>query len=78
MGGYGSGHYSHCGANKTTDDYHSLDVRRWQRDGLLIPSQSFVWQWLRDDKIVAAITAHSAPGKVTLMNRPGFVGGRFI
>ena len=38
MGGGGSGRYWHYGAKNTTGDYRSIDVRRWQRDGLLAPN----------------------------------------
>jgi hypothetical protein len=42
MGGYGSGR--RFGAD-CTDDYRSIDVRRWQREGFLNAGQSFNWQW---------------------------------
>ena len=35
MGGMGSGRHWYWGAKDTTDDYRSIDVRRWKRDGLL-------------------------------------------
>jgi len=33
MGGCGSGRYRYSGGKNTTDDYYSIDVRRWKRDG---------------------------------------------
>ena len=41
MGGLGSGRRGYFNSNDTTTDYRTLDVRRWQRDGLLDPHQSF-------------------------------------
>ena len=37
MGGPGSGNRCHYGAKSLTDDYRSLDVRRWAREGMLRP-----------------------------------------
>ena len=58
MGGMGSGRRWHFGANDTTDDYRSIDVRRWRRDGLLDPHQSFGWQWSRRGEVVALSLIH--------------------
>lgn len=54
MGGRGSGRYCY-GWKNTTDDYRSIDIRRWKRDGLLVPYRSFKTHWLRHDEIVASI-----------------------
>jgi len=40
MGGIGSGRQRCWFAGGSTDDYFSIDVRRWKRDGLLTPHQS--------------------------------------
>ncbi len=69
MGGMGSGRRWHFGANDTTDDYRSIDVRRWRRDGLLAPHQSFGWQWSRHGEVVASILARTEPGRVILAYR---------
>ncbi|MGZ8916388.1 MAG: hypothetical protein ACXW1Z_25170 [Methylobacter sp.] len=53
MGGYGSGRK--FGAD-CTDNYRSIDVRCWQRDGYLVPGQQLDWQWSQNGKKVAAIT----------------------
>ena len=37
MGGIGSGRRWYPGAKDTIDDYRSIDVRRWKREGLLVP-----------------------------------------
>jgi len=69
MGGMGSGQRWHWGAKDTTDDYRSIDVRRWKRDGLLEPHQSFSWQWSRHGEIVASIRVRAEPGRVILTYR---------
>ncbi len=69
MGGMGSGRHWHYGAKDTTSDYRSIDVRRWQRDGLLAPNQAFGWNWLRNGETVASIRAHTKPGRVILNYR---------
>jgi hypothetical protein len=63
MGGYGSGRK--FGADYT-DDYRSVDVRRWQRDNLLTLGQSFNWQWSRNNEILATIKVKVESGQVRL------------
>lgn len=77
MGGRGSGRRWHFGANDTTGDYRSIDVRRWQRDGLLTPGHSFGWQWSRDGDVVASIRAHTGQGCVHLSYRHRSAGGEW-
>lgn len=69
MGGMGSGRRWYYGANNTTSDYRSLDVRRWQRDGLLTPGRAFGWQWSRDGEVVASIQVRVETGRVYLIYR---------
>jgi len=69
MGGMGSGRRWHFGANDTTDDYRSIDVRRWRRDGLLDAHQSFGWQWSRHGEVVASIRVRTEPDRVILTYR---------
>ena len=64
MGGFGSGR--NFGAD-CTDDYRSIDVRRWQRDGDLTPGQYFNWQWLKDGEKVAAIGVRVETGQLRLI-----------
>ena len=66
MGGIGSGRRWHYGAKDTIDDYRSIDVRRWHRDGLLTPHQSFGWQWLRNGETVASIRVRTEQDRVVL------------
>jgi len=42
MGGYNSGR--RWDSKATTSDYRQLDIRRWQRSGLLVAGRSFAWQ----------------------------------
>ena len=64
MGGFGSGRK--FGAN-CTDDHRSIDVRRWQRDGNLMPGQYLNWQWLQNGEKVAAIGVRVETGKLQLI-----------
>ncbi len=69
MGGMGSGRHWYWGAKDSTDDYRSIDVRRWQRDGLLESHQSFGWQWSRHGEVVASIRVRTEPNRVILTYR---------
>lgn len=69
MGRMGSGRHWHYGAKDTTGDYRAIDVRRWKRDGLLNPNQSFGWQWSHDGEVVASIRVRTEPGRVILTYR---------
>jgi hypothetical protein len=69
MGGRGSGRRWYYGAADCTDEYRSLDVRRWERDGLLMPGRWFGWQWGRDGEIVASIQVVAETDRVTLSYR---------
>lgn len=77
MGGMGSGRRLHYGANDTTNDYRALDVRRWQRDGLLTPGRAFGWQWSRDGEVVASIQVRVETGRVYLIYRHRNGGGEW-
>lgn len=69
MGGINSGRHWHWDAKSTTDDYRSIDVRRWKRDGLLKPDLFFKWQWSRHDKVIASIGVRTGSDRVTLIYR---------
>jgi hypothetical protein len=69
MGGTGSGRRWHYGAKYTTNDYRSIDVRRWAREGLLTPDQAFSCQWSRDGEVVASISAFTESDRVILTYR---------
>lgn len=64
MDGFGSGRK--FGAN-CTDDYRSLDVRRWQRNGYLVPGQQLDQQWLQNGKKIAAIDVKVEVSQVRLI-----------
>ncbi len=40
---------------------HSIDVRRWHRDGLLCPYQPFTWTWSRGGEPTASIRVAPEP-----------------
>ena len=64
MGGFGSGQRS--SRKDTTSVYLQLDVRRWQRAGLLAPGQCFSWQWSLGGKEVGSIAVRVDSGRVIL------------
>lgn len=66
MGGCGSGRRWHWGARDTTEQYHAIDVRYCQRNGLLAPHRTFTLQWLRQGEIMASILIHTYPDRVIL------------
>jgi len=65
MGGRGSGRRYQVGKD-TTSDYRSLDVRRLQRDDLLVSGRSFSWNWYSNDEKVASIQIHTQIDRVLL------------
>lgn len=69
MGGRGSGRRWHVDPKDTTDNYRSIDVRRWNRDGLLKPPQSFSWAWSRRGEKVASIGVRTETDRVILIYR---------
>jgi len=66
MGGYGGGRHGSPDTKDSIDNYRAIDVRRWQRDGLLAPDQSFRWDWTFNRKTIASIRVHTKPGQVIL------------
>ncbi|MGZ8927245.1 MAG: hypothetical protein ACXW03_02175 [Methylobacter sp.] len=64
MGGFGSGRK--FGAD-CTEDYRSIDIRRWQRDGYLVPGRYINWQWSRNGEKIAAISAKVETGRIRLI-----------
>ncbi len=56
MGGRGSGRRSSYSGKPETSDSMPLDIRRISRKGLLVPGNSFSWQWLVNDRQVAGIS----------------------
>lgn len=62
MGGSGSGNRWRYGTKSTTDDYRSLDVRRWAREGMLRPGCRAVWTWRWGAHVVGSINMRSESG----------------
>ncbi len=69
MGGPNSGWRWRYGAANCTDDYRQLDVRRWQRDGLLASGRAFGWNWTRNGETIASIQVRIEPDRVILTYR---------
>jgi hypothetical protein len=61
------------GAEAVTPARHSndcqIDVRRWQRDGLLQAGQCFALEWKRGSAVVAAISVRTETDQVVLLYR---------
>ncbi len=66
MGGIGSGRRWYYGAKDMTEDYMPIDIRRWQRKGLLTPGAVFTCHRTRNGKAIASIRVRSAPDHVIL------------
>ena len=75
MGGSGSGNRRRHGAKSTTDDYRTLDVRRFMRAGVLRPGYSGGWQWTRNGEAVASIQMRTELDRVILTYRHRSGGG---
>ena len=73
MGGVGSGSWYRFNKKATTEECHSLDVRRLYREGLLKPGRVFSWSWSRAECKVAsigcAVLGTSRPERVVLLFR---------
>jgi hypothetical protein len=76
MGGIGSGSW-HYGAMDATDDYLAVDVRRWQRDGLLTPDRAFGLQWTCNGETMASIHVVTEADRVILNYRHRSGGGEW-
>ena len=72
MGGYGSGRKF---GKPTTSGYLRLDVRRWQREGLLTPGASFTTAWTRNGGRTASIHVRVESGRVILCYQRKGEGG---
>ena len=77
MGGIGSGRNWHYGSKDTSSDHRSIDVRCWQRSGLLTPEHSFVWRWSRNGKPVVSIQVRAEADRVFLTYRHRSGGGEW-
>jgi hypothetical protein len=77
MGGTGSSNWYRWDTKGTVEDCHALDVRRWQRDGLLSPGLAFTWKWSRNGQKFAGIAVRVQTGHVVLNYRHRRDGGEW-
>lgn len=77
MGGSGSGNRWRHGAKSTTDDMLSLDVRRWAREGMLLPGSRAAWTWRRGGHVVGSISMRSEVDSIVLTYRRQPAGGEW-
>ncbi len=76
MGGLGSGRrYQHGG--DCTDDYRRIDVRSWQREGLLAAGCSFSCKWSRNGETIADINVRTEADRVFFNYRHRRNGGEW-
>ena len=75
MGGFGSG--SGQRGKGTTSDMRALDIRRLQSDGLLVPGQSYGWNWLCNGEKVASIQIRTEANRVIFSYRSRSNGGEW-
>ena len=76
MGGMGSGRRDQ-GGKSTTSDYRALDVRLFQRDGVLVAGRSFTTSWMRNGKAIASIQVKVEADRVILDYRHQRGGGEW-
>ena len=76
MGGMGSGRRDQ-GGKDTTDDCRALDVRLFQRDGVLVAGRSFTTSWMRNGKAIASIQVKVEADRVLLDYRHQRNGGEW-
>jgi hypothetical protein len=69
MGGFGSGRWYRWDKRFFLDECLPIDVRRWQRDGLLRHGKSFVWCWPKTPEVYYFINVKVEPSQVILMFR---------
>lgn len=51
------------------EDYLKIDVRRWQRDGLLSSGNFFAWEWLCKNESLAKVAVLVRKGSINLSYR---------
>lgn len=76
MGGMNSGRRDQ-GGKKTTEDCRFLDVRKFQRDGLLKNGKSFGWNWTRNGEKMASIQVQVKDNRVILDYRHQWNGSEW-
>lgn len=69
MGGLGSGRHWHYSAKDTVSSYHTIDIRKWRREGLLTPGNAFSTRWLRNGETTGSIKIFAAEKCVILSYR---------
>jgi len=69
MGGIGSGRHWYYSAKSTVHNYHTIDIRKWRRKGLLTTGTSFSTKWLHNDEITGSIRVLVAEKCVILSYR---------
>jgi hypothetical protein len=69
LGGVGSGNRYRFDKKTTTDECRSLDVRRFNREGLLKSGNLFSWSWSRAGREVASMGAFVYQNKLVLSYR---------
>jgi hypothetical protein len=69
VGDFESGRWERVGTHALTDDHLQIDVRRWQREGVLTPGQDVRWAWTRGGMDVATIHVRAEEDSVRLAYR---------
>ena len=74
MGGYCSGRMF---GKATTSGFLRLDVRQWQREGLLTPGKSFIAHWTCNGEKTASVNVQAESGRIILSYRNRNDGGEW-
>lgn len=77
MGGIGSGRHWHYGAKDTTENYMPIDIRRWQREGLLAPGTAFTCHRTCNGETIGSIRVRAESDCVILIYRHRSGGGEW-
>ncbi|MGZ8945021.1 MAG: hypothetical protein ACXW1W_06290 [Methylococcaceae bacterium] len=51
------------------EDYLKIDLRKWEREGLLSPGNGFTWHWICNNETVSEITVRVQTESLTLSYR---------
>lgn len=66
MGGLGSGNHWHRSSKCTVNNYRSIDIRKWHREGFLTAGCAFSQKWERRGEYLGSISVEVMQGHVIL------------
>ena len=76
MGGIGSGRQNQ-GGKDITSDMKSLDIRKLQRHGLLLPDMDCTWHWIRNGEKVPSLHIYTDADRMIISYQDFTRGGEW-